>query len=200
MATEAQINANRENAQYSTGPRTEDGKARSSRNHLSIGLYTRVDFVHPDERDFYREFCQKMYFELAPEGVLEETLVASITGASWRLRRCDLADGELADYAEFDPLLDEATEKKRRSIERARTSAQAILHRCINQLRKLQTERQIRFELSGDTAQGLVDFAKVNDAHKRQQKSGKSDPQGDQALSMEEIERLCAPPDLRRVG
>ena len=200
MATESQINANRENAQHSTGPRTEDGKARSSRNHLSIGLYTRVDFVHPDEREFYKEFCGKMYLELGPEGILEQTLVASITGASWRLRRCDLADGDLADYAEFDPMLDEATEKKRRSIERARTSAQAILHRCINQLRKLQTERTIRFELSGDAVHGLVDFAKVSDAHRKQQNSEKSDSPGGEGLSMADIERLCAPPDLRRVG
>jgi hypothetical protein len=200
MATEAQINANRQNAQHSTGPRTEDGKARSSRNRLSIGLYTRVDFVHPEEREFYKEFCDKMYFELAPEGILEETLVASITGAAWRLRRCDLADGELADFSECDPLLDEATEKKRRSIERARTSAQAMLHRCINQLSKLQTERTIRFELSGDTAQGLVDFAKVSEAHRKQQKSEKNSSEDGEGLSMADIERLCAPPPLRRVG
>jgi len=200
MTSEAQINANRQNAQHSTGPRTEEGKARSSRNNLSVGLYTRVDFVQPDERDFYRDFCNKMYLELAPEGLLEETLVASITGASWRLRRCDLADGDLADYAESDPMLDEATEKKRHSIERARTAAQSILHRCINQLRKLQTERTIRFELSGDSMQGLVDFAKVSEAHKKQQKTEKPAAQNEVSLSLADIERLCAPPPLRKVG
>jgi hypothetical protein len=36
--TEAQINANRENAQKSTGPRTAEGKAASSRNGLKHGL------------------------------------------------------------------------------------------------------------------------------------------------------------------
>jgi hypothetical protein len=35
MATTAQTNANRENAKKSTGPRTPQGKAISSRNSLS---------------------------------------------------------------------------------------------------------------------------------------------------------------------
>jgi len=38
MPTEAQITANRENAEHSTGPKTEEGKAASSHNHSSHGL------------------------------------------------------------------------------------------------------------------------------------------------------------------
>lgn len=148
MATIAQINANRQNAAHSTGPVTESGKAASSRNALSLGLYTRQDYVKPDERDLYKEFCQTMYSELTPVTLLEESLTAEITGATWRLRRCSNVEGELADYSPIDPFLDETTEKTRRTIERARASAHCILHRSINQLRKLQTERTIRFELS----------------------------------------------------
>jgi hypothetical protein len=144
-----QINANRENAQASTGPRTEAGKAASSRNHLTSGLYTRADYVRPEERELYKEFCETMLAELGPETLLEQSLAAEITGATWRLRRCSNAEAELADYALTDPLLadDEATEKKLRSIERARASAHSLLHRSINQLRKLQTSRENRFEL-----------------------------------------------------
>ena len=35
MATDAQIQANRENAKKSTGPRTPEGKARVSKNALN---------------------------------------------------------------------------------------------------------------------------------------------------------------------
>jgi hypothetical protein len=139
MATEAQINANRQNAHSSTGPRTDAGKASSSRNHLTLGLYTRTDYVKPEERDFYKEFCETMYLDLAPAGLLEECLASEITGASWRLRRCSSAEGELGDF-------DEATDKMRRSIERARASASSLLHRGINQLRKLRKERVARPE------------------------------------------------------
>ena len=41
MSTEAQQNANRENAKKSTGPRTEAGKAASSRNALKSGMHAR---------------------------------------------------------------------------------------------------------------------------------------------------------------
>jgi len=135
MATNSQIDANRLNAQFSTGPRTESGKATSSRNALTLGLYTRADYVKPEERDLYKEFCETMYAELCPASLLEETLVSEITGASWRLRRCNAADAGLDFF-------DESTDKLRRSVERARASATSLLHRGINQLRRLQTDRR----------------------------------------------------------
>jgi hypothetical protein len=154
MPSLSRLNANRENATHSTGPRTPTGKAASSLNHLTCGLYTRQDYVRPEERELYKEFCETMVAELGPETLLEQSLAAEITGATWRLRRCSNAEAELADYALTDPLLDEdeATEKKLRSIERARASAHSLLHRSINQLRKLQTSRPVGFELSdGET-------------------------------------------------
>jgi hypothetical protein len=46
MASERQIAANRRNAKKSTGPRSADGKARSSRNALRHGLSI-ASRVHP---------------------------------------------------------------------------------------------------------------------------------------------------------
>jgi hypothetical protein len=126
MPTLSQIDANRQNAQFSTGPRTESGKAKSSRNALTMGLYTRTDYVKPEERDIYKDFCETMYDELCPASLLEETLVSEITGASWRLRRCSAAEGELADFADTDPLLDETKSKTIRSIARARSTASSL--------------------------------------------------------------------------
>ena len=155
MATEAQTAANRQNAQASSGPRTEAGKAASSRNALTLGLYTRTDYVLPEEQDLHQEFCETLFTELAPEGLLEETLVAEITGASWRLRRCNAVEGELGDF-------DEATDKTRRSIERARAHAHSVLHRSINQFRRLQTERACRVVMNavGDDG-GIADYKEV---------------------------------------
>lgn len=46
MATEAQILANRRNAQKSTGPRTPQGKAAVSQNAVKHGLLARQDVIN----------------------------------------------------------------------------------------------------------------------------------------------------------
>jgi hypothetical protein len=134
MTTHSQLIANQKNALLSTGPRTEAGKAASSRNHLTLGLYTKTDYVKPGDRLIYANFCQTMRAELNPACLLEETLVSEITAASWRLRHCDAADAGLTDF-------DDATDKLRRSVERARSRSTSVLHRGINQLRRLQSGR-----------------------------------------------------------
>jgi hypothetical protein len=48
MASPAQILANRENAQLSSGPTTQDGKTASSRNAMRHGL-TSTQIVMPGE-------------------------------------------------------------------------------------------------------------------------------------------------------
>jgi hypothetical protein len=40
MASAAQFEANRLNARWSCGPKSSEGKGRSSRNHLKFGLFS----------------------------------------------------------------------------------------------------------------------------------------------------------------
>jgi hypothetical protein len=141
MATQAQIDANRLNAQLSTGPTTEEGKAVAVRNGLTNGLYTKEDYVRPEERGIYLDFRENISRELDPIGILENALAQEIAGATWRLRRCTEAEAELGAFSE-------STDKLRRSIERARAASHSQLHRSINQLRKLQTERLTRAEIT----------------------------------------------------
>ena len=141
MATEAQFNANRENAQKSTGARTPGGHYASSRNAVTYGLYTQSDFVLPEEAEIYQMFCINMQGSCNAVDALEELLAAEITGAAWRLRRCNLVDGDLANHSPIDPLLDTMLGPQIRSIERARSHSTSIFHRSLNQLRKLQKDR-----------------------------------------------------------
>ncbi len=48
MATEAQILANRRNAQKSTGTRTREGKAAVSQNAVKHGLLARQAVISPE--------------------------------------------------------------------------------------------------------------------------------------------------------
>jgi len=149
MATAAQIAANKANAQSSTGPRTETGKAASSKNSVVFGLYS-GDFIRPDEQAAHAALHQALLQDLAPVGVLEEALVDEIRRAMWRLRRCGeveshfvlrLGDGE--NYI-LDPMeaLNSPSERIQKSVDRARSQAHRLLHKCTAELRRLQTERR----------------------------------------------------------
>ncbi len=144
MSTEAQIAANRRNADASTGPRTVEGKARVSRNATTFGLYSAGDVVRPDQESLYQAFCEDFQNELAPQGAMETTLAAEIIHAAWRLRRCAEAESTLEPQSGLDPMLDPATAAAQNSIDRARAQALRHLHRATAELRRLQKERQIR--------------------------------------------------------
>ncbi len=71
MTSAAQLEANRRNAQHSTGPRTSAGKSRSSENAVKHGFTARllVGLQHgpfADNPDELRDFIQAVLAELAP--------------------------------------------------------------------------------------------------------------------------------------
>ncbi|HVW86018.1 MAG TPA: hypothetical protein VHB50_15120, partial [Bryobacteraceae bacterium] len=118
-----------------------------------------------EEMQAYAELSTGLWAELNPEGVLEETLAYEIVNASWRLRRCATAETELAAQSELDPMLDEAVVAKQKSIDRARAQAHNLLRRSTAELRRLQTDRIIRFELfeknEEPTDTGLASYKEV---------------------------------------
>jgi hypothetical protein len=88
MTTQRQINANRENAQHSTGPRTPHGKGVASRNNTQHGLYSSSPVIprleSPQEwAAHHRATLQS----LAPNGPIEYALAERIALILWRLRR-----------------------------------------------------------------------------------------------------------------
>jgi hypothetical protein len=95
MASEAQIEANRRNAERSTGPRTREGKAAASRNALKHGLTARQVVIFDESRDDFARFHDEMREVLAPADAVEEQLVERIILCSWRLRRVSRAEAAL---------------------------------------------------------------------------------------------------------
>jgi hypothetical protein len=88
MATDKQIEANRQNAQKSTGPKTDEGKEQSRANSLKHGL-AGAGIVNTREDD--ADYAQKLelYREhVGPGDELEEDLVRNMAMASTRLERC----------------------------------------------------------------------------------------------------------------
>lgn len=91
MTTEKQIDANRRNAQLSTGPTTREGKAASSLNAFKHGMHA-TGFVIPagqsmESLDEYEGLLAALRHDLLPRGAMQELLVESIAIQYWRLRR-----------------------------------------------------------------------------------------------------------------
>jgi hypothetical protein len=97
MATEAQIEANRLNAQKSTGPRTPEGKEKAAQNALKHGLLAREAVVVGEEIEDFDLWRDQLRAELGPVGLVESLLVERIAGLSWRLQRAERFHTEAFD-------------------------------------------------------------------------------------------------------
>jgi hypothetical protein len=72
MSSEQQIEANRLNAQKSSGPRTPEGKKRISSNALKHGLTGKEILMPYEKLEDFESFSSDIYFSLRPKGGLEE--------------------------------------------------------------------------------------------------------------------------------
>ena len=156
MSSTAQTESNRRNAQASTGPRTEAGKAASSQNACKLHLFSTRNFVLPQDEPEYNELTTALWDRLNPQDALEGAYAIEILRATWRIRRCANVESDLveksfaiAEKRQEDPAdatLYASLNEIQTSVDRARTQALGILNRATAELRRLQTERRLRVE------------------------------------------------------
>jgi hypothetical protein len=87
MPSQSQLDANRNNALLSTGPRTPEGKAASSRNALKHGLLARDAVLLEEDKPAFLQLLATFQAAHQPVGPLEEFLVCQMAAAQWRLAR-----------------------------------------------------------------------------------------------------------------
>ena len=87
MTSLRQIEANRRNAQKSTGPKTDSGKARASQNAVRHGLTAETVIELLEDPDDYRAFEMSVTADYDPETAVERELVLRLASLLWRLRR-----------------------------------------------------------------------------------------------------------------
>jgi hypothetical protein len=152
MSTPKQIDANRRNAQKTTGPRSAQGKAASRANSLKTGLYTRSRVIAGEDPAELRALADRYFLRWEPATPEESFLVATLVDSDWLLRRYSLADAQIWDYQgaedsvpdnpngmglnliscrEYFPLL-----------QRCIDSAQRSFHRALHSLERLQKKRR----------------------------------------------------------
>jgi hypothetical protein len=95
MATAAQIEANRQNAQSSTGPTTEEGRQRSSQNALKHGLTAKIALIPGEDEEEYKEFCLGLMDFWSPCDQGERAHVEELINIQWRLRRAQKLEAQV---------------------------------------------------------------------------------------------------------
>jgi hypothetical protein len=92
----ARAEASRKNGARSKGPKTPEGKARSSQNALQHGLRAQKHMLLPGESAAeYQRLEAALLEELAPEGALQTVLARRVVAAAWRLERVERIEGDL---------------------------------------------------------------------------------------------------------
>jgi hypothetical protein len=95
MISDKQLEANRGNALLSTGPKTEEGKKRSSMNARRHGLTGQVTTMTDEDRAAHDAFSKALIQNLAPDGAMEVQLAQRIATDSWRLNRLSAIEDNL---------------------------------------------------------------------------------------------------------
>ena len=145
MATAAQITANLANAQFSTGPRTAEGRARSAQNARKHGLDARQFVVRPDEQEEFDDFVSSYAVEVSPQGAMELAVFQDLVHARWNMMRVRRLEAELAATGP-DPLLDPERGAIADRLARHHTRFDRLHQRALKELRLLQTNRSLRHE------------------------------------------------------
>lgn len=112
--TRSRLEANRQNAQKSTGPRTREGKAVSSQNAMRHGILSTQPVLPTESADDFEALRERLFRELQPKSVLEELAVEALTHSAWRLRRVWAAETSLlveACRSEMEAVMNAGIEK-----------------------------------------------------------------------------------------
>src|SRR5271154_6233992 len=85
MTSQKQIDANRLNAQRSTGPKSPEAKAKTRLNAMRDGITGQVITLSDEDRPIFESLKAKLIADLAPKTVMELKLANSIAWDTWRL-------------------------------------------------------------------------------------------------------------------
>ena len=94
MATDAQIRANQQNAQKSSGPTSVEGKNKSSMNAVTHGIFSNIAILPGEDEAFIQKLREDILATYQPQDTMERCLVDRIYIAM--LRQVRLCQAEAA--------------------------------------------------------------------------------------------------------
>ena len=183
MTSPAQIDANRANAQQSTGPATAAGKSAVRFNAMRHGLTSQVACMTWEDREAFDKFCAGLIADYRPEGSAETQLAQSIAEDHWRLNRAraiehnifalGFASSTIAADSD-NPQIDAALAQAQTFRDEGKTFGLITLYeqrihrnlqRNLDRLRELQVERRAA------RSEALAELIELNEMNRLQNKT-----------------------------
>ena len=142
--TEAKAKANKENAQKSTGPKSERGKFFASQNATTYGLNARDILLPGESEEEFNQLLGELIIDGAPVGFREYQRVERLVWHEWRRRRGRRAEnGEITmRLADHQPAAEMAASTHTPQYN------QAV--RALNQLEQIEEQVRSRGRVSAD--------------------------------------------------
>ncbi len=148
----AQLAANKQNAQHSTGATTPEGRAASSLNALRHGMCSMKALLPSDNAQAYEDFVASHFARHSPSTDEESELVQIIANNSWRLLKVTPEEQAIIEYgrSQSDPNLFAEEKNPARRAALIEASINAAVEKRLHNLRL--HERRIRKQLTEDLA------------------------------------------------
>lgn len=160
MSSQAQLDANRANAQHSTGPRSPEGKSASSQNALKHGLSAQYVPLSESERPQFEALEASFRREVKPSGALQECIFQDLVAAAWKRSIVNRLLSQATSNSES--LFEDEPAERVRKLERHRADQNRAFNKALRTLRELQTNDQLRAaQPEPEDAPGLADYTKL---------------------------------------
>jgi hypothetical protein len=137
MPTEKQVEANRLNAQKSTGPKTTEGKTNVSMNSLRHGMRARAVVLRNENEGRFHQLCDELEAEWQPQTTTEMALLEKMAVAQWKLVRAERREAIVCDV-----YTDEKQEAMLEPLAKFQERFDRAFFRALRELEKLQKIRR----------------------------------------------------------
>ena len=167
---------NRANAQFSTGPKTAEGKKHSSLNALRHGLTGQIVVMPTEDLQAYQLHLKSFTDEYTPKGATEANLVQALADTSWRLNRVAALETNLLTLgvaSQLNPFYDSpqqvqdafsivaALESQSKALSNLSMHSQRLsrqFERTVAQLRDLQKTRRAQEKHDLDNLLDIIEM------------------------------------------
>lgn len=163
MSSERRIRASRENGARSCGPKTPEGKRRSSLSSLRHGILAQTIVLAEEDGDAFSKLLRSFETEFVPRTPNEAAMIENLAVARWRLMRVWglEKEGFSLEIDKFDPAMHapatraamafRALSDESRTLDllhRYETRYDRLYHRALNQFHKSREKSNLPNEPS----------------------------------------------------